>query len=101
MCIVSMIYDYHRDRFPEPEWWTIPKYDHFKELLKKGEEYDEKTDQKDCHDPEKAKFLKVIEDYLKEKYGIDVTVTEKNRPSKEPPKPVFLQEDAIPEQKCI
>jgi hypothetical protein len=75
MCVVSMIHQYH-EQFPK-EWWTPNKFEQFKDLTQVVEKYDEATGQKECLDPEKAKFLKVIEDYLKEKYGLDLTVAEK------------------------
>jgi hypothetical protein len=68
MCFVSMVHEYHQ-KLPF-EYWTPKKYDQFKDLLKVAEEYDEKTDQKDCLDPKKAEFIKDVEKLLEEKYGI-------------------------------
>lgn len=63
MCTVSMIYDYGRMRIPEANWnsttWPV-----FKELVKQAEVFDTKLDQPDCEDPEKAAWMKRIEERL-------------------------------------
>lgn len=68
MCMVSMVHQYH-EKLP-PTYWTHDTFDAMKDFLKKAEEYDEKTNQKDCLDPQKAHFLKDVEKLLEEKYGI-------------------------------
>lgn len=78
MCVVSMITDEYMRKWPyiptTDPWWT-PKpvitpeeHDWFKQLIKKAEEYDKRTGQPDCPDPEKVKWRKWLDEYMKEKY---------------------------------
>lgn len=62
MCAVSMVHDYGR-RQPD-DFWTMPNYDYFKDLVKKAEDFDKATGQPHCEDPEKTAFMKKIEERL-------------------------------------
>lgn len=57
MCVYSMISDWGQHR--PVEYWQIQPYNTIQpyfELLEKARKYDELMKQKDCPDPEKAKF---------------------------------------------
>lgn len=60
MCSVSAIMDYGRTRI-QPEQWTRPAWDEFKEIIKRLDALDEKLDQPDCEDPAKAAWMRSIE----------------------------------------
>lgn len=62
MCVMSMIFDYHQ-KLPL-DYWNLERYTLFKDLLEEVKQYDEKTGQKDCVDPEKAELLERIEERL-------------------------------------
>lgn len=78
MCVVSMISDWGRDRWPlQPQPYSYPsgplplppspylpskqEWDEFKELLRRAAEYDKRTNQPDCEDPKKQEWMKEIE----------------------------------------
>jgi hypothetical protein len=64
MCAVSVVLDYGRENIP-PYQWTRPAFDEFKEVIRRLEALDEKLDQPDCEDPEKAKWMEEVERRLK------------------------------------
>lgn len=64
MCATSAVMDYGRFNIPQ-EQWTRPAFDEFKEILRRLEALDEKLDQPDCEDPEKAKWMAEVEERLK------------------------------------
>ena len=59
MCMVSAVYDYGRTI--EPAVWTRPAFSEFQEIIRRIEKLDSKLDQPDCHDPEKATWMRDIE----------------------------------------
>lgn len=58
MCAVSMVYDYGRDRILD---WNRPGIIQFKKLVEEAKKFDEVTNQPDCEDPEKAKFMEELD----------------------------------------
>jgi hypothetical protein len=64
MCVVSAIHDYGM-RQPD-DFWTRGRFDEFKDLVRKGQDFDIKTSQPHCEDPEKVKLMARIEAMLKE-----------------------------------
>jgi len=60
MCAVSAISDYGRS-LPE-NFWTQESLSEFKRLLREAKIFDEKTNQPDCEDPEKARFVEIVEE---------------------------------------
>lgn len=68
MCAVSMVMDYGINRWPEPQW-TEQGINQFKKLVKEAEEFDRQTDQPDCVDPEKEKFLQKLEIWIAQQRG--------------------------------
>lgn len=70
MCVVSMIHDYHRERWPDPIEWDPTKWLGYQELLEKARKYDELMKQPDCPDPEKEKWAKELEEHMVQKYGL-------------------------------
>lgn len=59
MCAVSAIYDYGRG-LPDNNW-NQETLDAFKKLIDQAKEFDYKTNQPDCEDPEKAHYLEIVE----------------------------------------
>ncbi len=73
MCAVSMVSQHYQDQYPGPQKWIgWPKNDYlnYQELLRKAKLYDEMTQQKDCPDPEKVKWQKDLEKFMRDKYGL-------------------------------
>lgn len=88
MCVVSMVTDHYYHRWPSPEWdeVTFPspqqipslppslptpeEYNNFLELVRKAREYDKRTNQPDCPDAEKLKWMDELEKRMVEKYGL-------------------------------
>lgn len=64
MCAVSMVYDWAEHQ--NPRYWNYQNYDALKELIRRAEEYDKRTNQPHCEDAEKAKVLERIEKRLAE-----------------------------------
>ena len=64
MCTVSAIYDYGRNM--DPNRWDKELYEEFKKLLEAAKQFDEKTGQPDCEDPEKAKWIQIVEQKVQE-----------------------------------
>jgi hypothetical protein len=68
-----MVSGHYREIFPTPqqwEQWPPPNYIDYQELLRKAKLYDEITKQKDCPDPEKVKWQKDLEKFMRDKYGL-------------------------------
>lgn len=80
MCIVSNVFDYgstvpmpHVPSYPPPVQpqptqgspWTREAFEDFKKLIKLAEKLDEKLNQPDCEDPEKAAWMREVERRLK------------------------------------
>lgn len=63
MCMVSVIQDYGRTRI-DPTTWTQPVFNEYQEILRRLGELDKKLGEPDCEDPEKATWMKAIEDRL-------------------------------------
>jgi hypothetical protein len=78
MCTLSMIYDYGRQVWPQQPYvpnpspgtvptFTVPKvptpeeWAAFLELVEKARKFDEMTNQPDCEDPEKGKWMEEVE----------------------------------------
>jgi hypothetical protein len=80
MCVVSMVYDHFRDRFPQPQPFTNPTpnplpwpmpgslefaelrklIQEFREAVEAAKKVDVLTKQPDCADPEKATLEKRV-----------------------------------------
>ena len=60
MCAVSAIYDYGREM--DPNSWDDSTREAFRKLVKDATEFDKKTGQPDCEDPEKMKWWNAIEE---------------------------------------
>ncbi len=63
MCSVSVVHDYMRTNVPL-EWWDRPKFDEYKEIIDRLDKLDKKLDQPECEDPEKAAWMKQVEERL-------------------------------------
>lgn len=63
MCAVSMVHDYMRTNVPY-EAWTRPMFNEYQEIIRRLEKLDEKLEQPDCPDPEKAAWMKEVEERL-------------------------------------
>ncbi len=77
MCVVSAILDYGRRQWPQYDWRvptpvtppvlpTADEWAQFRELLRKAAEFDKAARQPDCEDPEKAAWMRRMEDRLAE-----------------------------------
>jgi len=62
MCAVSMIYNAF-NHFPEREWdWE--KINQFQDIIDRLKRLEDEMGIKDCHDPEKVKWVNNIKTYL-------------------------------------
>ena len=72
MCVVSMISEHYMHKWPTfPPQVPVPPqewYD-YTELLRKAAEYDKRTGQPDCPDPQKVKWQKEFDDFMKQRTG--------------------------------
>jgi hypothetical protein len=59
MCTVSVITDYGRS-IPLDQWTPV-RLEEFKRLVERAKAFDAIANQPDCEDPEKAKWLEVVE----------------------------------------
>ena len=83
MCSVSVITQYGRTMWPDPRWADVidhlppqptpqpdpdllEKFKKFMELVEKAKIFDRETGQPDCEDPDKARWLKSLEDRIAE-----------------------------------
>lgn len=73
MCVVSMISDHYMRQWPQRQFDHVPPHDYlnYQELLRKARLYDEMTKQPDCPDPKKLDWQKALDQYMKEKYGLE------------------------------
>lgn len=71
MCAVSMIVDHFRDRYPSPLQFPQGVYPDYAELVRKAALYDEMMKQKDCPKPEAEEWMKQVEQFMREKYGLE------------------------------
>jgi hypothetical protein len=62
MCAVSVVLDYGRTH-PLRDW-NQQSFGRFKVLVKEAEKFDADTNQPDCEDPEKAKWMREVEERL-------------------------------------
>lgn len=62
MCSVSVLMDYGSN-VPTHQW-TVPNWIEYQELLEKARKWDAIADQPDCHDTDKAEWMKAIEERL-------------------------------------
>jgi hypothetical protein len=91
MCVVSMVTDHYRDKWPLPQYpspgapfipsqpsqpfqllphlITKEQWDEYQELKRKAVEYDKRTNQPDCAKPEVEEWERAIESVLR-KHGI-------------------------------
>lgn len=67
MCAVSYVADLGKDWTDTNgwDWWKQPNYDDYQELIRKARKWDELTNQPDCVDEEKDKFLKELDARMK------------------------------------
>lgn len=93
MCVVSMVTDHFYKRWLTPEWSdvTFPgalpsthplptpvEYHDFLELVRKAREYDKRTNQPDCPDAEKVKWMDELEQRMVKKYNLQPKYTPEN-----------------------
>lgn len=64
MCYVSVILDYGRNRIPINQW-DRQSFDQFQRVVKEAEVLDATTGQPDCEDPEKAQWMREVEERLR------------------------------------
>lgn len=64
MCAVSMITDYYRQQYPQPQLFPLQVYPDLKEVLDRLKAIDTKLGDKDCEQAEKMAWLKAIEDRI-------------------------------------
>jgi hypothetical protein len=62
MCAISVIHDYGRS-IPDTEW-NRESLEAFKKLVDEAKKFDEATKQPHCEDPEKLKWVEVVESKL-------------------------------------
>lgn len=61
MCVVSMVTQHYFDRWPQPNMLPYYIYPDMAELIRKARLYDIMTNQPDCPDLEKAKWLEEVQ----------------------------------------
>lgn len=71
MCTVSMITGHYQGLYPQPQQFPIYDYSNYQELLRKARLYDEMMKQPDCPDPAKEAWHRRLEDYMRERYGLE------------------------------
>lgn len=60
MCVISVVFDYGRERIPS-EQWTQEAYDQFKKILEEAAKLDTVLGEPNCEDPKKAEWMKEVE----------------------------------------
>jgi hypothetical protein len=65
MCTVCAIYDYGRNQ--PNDFWTQESYRQFLALLEAAKQFDQKTNQPDCEDPAKGRWLQEVKASVEEK----------------------------------
>ena len=63
MCVVSVVYDYFRTNVPIHDW-TRPAFTEFQEIIHRLDKLDQRFEQPDCPDPDKAAWMKQVEERL-------------------------------------
>jgi anaerobic ribonucleoside-triphosphate reductase len=71
MCVYSVILDYGQRRI-HPDSWTSTKFNGYKRFLEIAKEVDKQLDQPDCEDVEKEKWLRELEERIKEQIAKEV-----------------------------
>jgi len=71
MCTYSMVVGHFHDRFPQFQQFPPALYPDFSELVRKARLYDEMMKQRDCPDPVKEEWQKKLEQFMREKYGME------------------------------
>ncbi len=64
MCVVSMISDHYREKYPQPAQWNWPTWQEYQELKRKAEAYDRMTKQPDCEKGDLKQYEDAIKDFL-------------------------------------
>lgn len=70
MCAFSMVVGHHQQLWPRPEDFPVQRHNELAELLRKARLYDEMMKQPDCPDPAKEQWLKDLDRYLADTYGL-------------------------------
>ena len=89
MCVVSMVTEHFHQKWPTypPHPNTLPstpalptpaEYFDFLELVRKAREYDMRTNQPDCPDAEKLKWMDELEQRMVKKYNLQPKYTPEN-----------------------
>lgn len=63
MCVVSAVHDYFAPQIDEIPW-TLGKYKLYQDLINKATEVDEALEQPHCESPEKAAYVKQLEEAI-------------------------------------
>lgn len=63
MCSVSVIHDYMRTNVPIDQW-TRPVFNEYQEIIRRLDKLDGKLKQPECEDPEKAAWMRAVEERL-------------------------------------
>lgn len=81
MCVLSMVVGHYYERYPFMQPQSAPQrlgdyfppqsYPDFMDLVRKARLYDELNNQKDCPDPKKEEWLKQLESFMRERYGLE------------------------------
>lgn len=66
-----MISGHYQGIYPSPNMMPASVYPDFAELMRKAKLYDEMMKQPDCPDPAKLAWKKKLEEYMREKYGLE------------------------------
>lgn len=71
MCAVSAITNGFYQQWPKPQQFPFDMYPDYLELRRKAALYDEMNKQRDCPEPEKAKWHEELVKFMREKYGFE------------------------------
>jgi hypothetical protein len=66
-----MISQHYQDRFPRIDQFPPAEYPPFTELIRKARLYDEMMRQPDCPDPKKEEWMRQLDAYMKERFGLE------------------------------
>ncbi len=64
MCVVSMVSDHYREKYPQPVQWNWPTWQEYQELKRKAAEYDRIMKQPHCEKGDLEEFERKIEKHL-------------------------------------
>ena len=70
MCTVSMVMGHFNQKWPDYRAFPPYQYEDYAELVRKARLYDEMMKQKDCTDPAKEAWHKQLEEFMRDKYGL-------------------------------